>query len=51
MVWRGVVWYARYGKLVTIAHDGGFSTRYGHCSVITAKVGQVRGEASWWANV
>ncbi|CAI7852367.1 unnamed protein product, partial [Closterium sp. NIES-54] len=30
----------RYGKLVTIAHDNGFTTRYGHCCIINARVGQ-----------
>ncbi|CAI6007674.1 unnamed protein product [Closterium sp. NIES-65] len=34
---KGVV---TYGKLVTIAHDNGFTTRYGHCCIINARVGQ-----------
>ncbi|CAI5937670.1 unnamed protein product [Closterium sp. NIES-65] len=41
---KGVVtfagWSGGYGKLVTIAHDNGFTTRYGHCCIINARVGQ-----------
>ncbi|KAL3690268.1 hypothetical protein R1sor_016577 [Riccia sorocarpa] len=39
-------WSGRYGYLLTIQHDGGFSTRYAHCCSIHARVGQqvVRGQ-------
>ncbi|GBG89729.1 hypothetical protein CBR_g49581, partial [Chara braunii] len=41
---RGVVtfagWSGGYGYLVTIQHDGGFATRYGHCCAIHSHVGQ-----------
>ncbi|KAL3678289.1 hypothetical protein R1sor_021245 [Riccia sorocarpa] len=39
-------WSGRYGYLLTIQHDGGFSTRYAHCCSIHAHVGQqvVRGQ-------
>ncbi|GBG77424.1 hypothetical protein CBR_g23873 [Chara braunii] len=41
---RGVVtfagWSGGYGYLLTIQHNGGFSTRYGHCCAIHSRVGQ-----------
>ncbi|HTA77393.1 MAG TPA: M23 family metallopeptidase [bacterium] len=32
-------WETGYGRVVVIEHGYGFSTRYGHCSVIDVKVG------------
>lgn len=41
---RGTVifagWSGGYGYLVTIQHEGGFVTRYGHCCAIHSRVGQ-----------
>ncbi|GJP75437.1 hypothetical protein CLOP_g5885, partial [Closterium sp. NIES-67] len=49
---KGVVtfagWSGGYGKLVTIAHDNGFTTRYGHCCIINARVGQRVARGSKW---
>lgn len=33
-------WYAGYGRLITIQHEGGLATYYGHCSKILVKKGQ-----------
>ena len=33
-------WKGGYGYLVTMDHDGGFQTRYAHCSYIGVKPGQ-----------
>mmetsp|Transcript_68366 Transcript_68366/g.216332 ORF Transcript_68366/g.216332 Transcript_68366/m.216332 type:complete len:451 (+) Transcript_68366:376-1728(+) len=33
-------WKGGYGYLVNLEHDGGFQTRYGHCSYIQARPGQ-----------
>jgi murein DD-endopeptidase MepM/ murein hydrolase activator NlpD len=45
-----VVWAGErpgYGKLVEIDHGNGYRTRYGHCSAVTAHVGErvSKGEA------
>lgn len=34
-------WRPGYGKLIIIKHPNGLSTRYGHCSHIRVKVGQI----------
>jgi len=33
-------WLSGYGKLVEIAHDNGFTTRYAHCSALAVSVGE-----------
>ncbi|MBQ4370336.1 MAG: peptidoglycan DD-metalloendopeptidase family protein [Oscillospiraceae bacterium] len=33
-------WISGYGKLVEIAHDNGFTTRYAHCSALAVSVGE-----------
>ena len=33
-------WYSGYGKCIEISHGNGYLTRYGHCSVISVKVGE-----------
>lgn len=33
-------WYAGYGQLIKILHEGGVTTYYGHCSKILVKNGQ-----------